>query len=100
MTTLVIMRAQGAAEQLREMASRTPNPFEQVRERALASGGILRHRFFHTGNELIVVDEWESQEAFERFMQSPELQKILGEAAEGRPEITFAEQIDVGDNVG
>jgi len=100
MTTLVIMRAKGAVDQLREMASRDPNPFEHVRDLALAQGGILRHRVFHADGDVIVVDEWESAEHVQRWMQNPELQAMIGQAGAGQPEVTVAEEIDVGDKVG
>ncbi len=99
---LMIMRAPADAATLEEMSRRDPNPFEQVREQALQVGGIRRHRIFATDSEIIVVDEWDSPEQFQRFMaESTEIQKVFADAGVTvQPKIEFAREIDLGDEIG
>ena len=38
------------------------------------------------------MDEWETADAFQAFISSPELQQVIGEmGAQGEPEITIAQ---------
>ncbi len=99
---LMIMRAPADGAKLEEMSKRTPNPFEQVRDKATATGGIRRHRVFATDTEVIVVDEWDSPEQFQKFMsETQELGQVFAEVGlTGQPDIMFAREIDLGDQVG
>ena len=99
---LMIMRAPVDAAKLEELARRDPNPFEQVKESALRVGGIRRHRIFATDSEIIVVDEWDSPEQFQRFMaESTEIAQVFADAGVTvQPQIEFARQINLGDEIG
>ncbi len=98
---LMIMRAPMEAARLEELAKRDPNPFEQVRDRALRVGGLRRHRIFATDSEVIVVDEWDSPEDFQKFIsESPEVQQVFAELGVTQPDITFARELNLGDDVG
>ena len=100
MTTLMIMRApfEGDPEELQRIYKSDPDVA------ALSQGGfpegLLRHRTFATDGAIIVVDEWERPEQFEAWMNKPELQRLIGKLGLGKPEMTFAEQLVMGDETG
>ena len=99
MTTLVIARIRLKGD-LKELQQRyTPEVMETL-QAAGQPEGVLRHRTFATDGEVIVVDEWERPEQFQAWISNPEVQRFLGEAADGQPDVTFAEQVTLGDEVG
>jgi heme-degrading monooxygenase HmoA len=77
------------------------------RERLLAISarakqeGALHHRFFANvdGTEALVVDEWESAEAFQRFFAASEdVRQMMEEAGlRGEPELKFWRELDTPD---
>lgn len=97
---LMIMRAPADGAKLEELAKRDPNPFEQIRNHALEVGGIRRHRIYATETEVIVVDEWDHPEDFESFVQSEDIQKVFAELGVSQPDVLFARQLDLGDDIG
>ncbi len=99
MTTLVIARVRVKGD-IKEIQQRYTPEVQALLERTGLPEGVLRHRTFATDGELIVVDEWERPEQFQAWINNPEVQRLLGEVADGEPEVTFAEQITFGDEVG
>ena len=65
---------------------------------ARAAGGI-HHRFGVGDGFVLVVDEWESAEHFEKFFSNPELQAFIGTlgAAPVPPELIVAEAVASAD---
>jgi hypothetical protein len=63
------------------------------------SKGAIHHRFAIGDGFVIVVDEWESVEAFQQFFQTNEdIPMVMQEAgAQGEPEFTFAEAVETVD---
>jgi heme-degrading monooxygenase HmoA len=63
------------------------------------SRGALHHRFAVDDGQVLVVDEWESAEAFHRFFNSqetiPELMRAVG--VQGEPEFSIYPVIDTPD---
>ncbi len=49
-----------------------------------------------------VVDEWPDAESFQRFFESEraDIEKAMGQAATGEPEITFWRVLETNDAVG
>ncbi len=100
MTTLVMLRArvEGDPKELQERYTSDPDVA------ALVQGGlpegVLRHRTFATDGEIVVVDEWERPEQFQEWINKPELQRIIGKLGVGKPEVIFAEQLVMGDEIG
>jgi hypothetical protein len=71
---------------------------QQGGERAKQAGAI-HHRFGIGDGFVLVVDEWESPEHFERFFADPELQAFIAStgAAAAPPEIHFTEATESPD---
>ncbi len=99
MTTLVIVRIRINGD-VKELQQRYTPELQATLERTGLPEGVLRHRTFATDGEVIVVDEWERPEQFQAWISNPEVQRLLGDVAVGQPEVTFAEQVTLGDEVG
>ena len=101
MSVLVLLRMKGDASQVEKMAADDPAMLKTIVDRA-TSHGLLRHRFFGTNDEIVVVDEWPDEASFQKFFESsPEIPKLLEAAGvTSAPEILFARQLDVNDAVG
>src|SRR5947209_20188439 len=90
MSVLIIQRVPGDTSQFETFMAANGELIEQLTERAKAEG-CLAHRFGLGDGAILVIDEWETAEAFEAFITSPELQQTLGQmGAQGEPEITVA----------
>jgi hypothetical protein len=61
--------------------------------------GCLHHQFGIGDGEVVVIDEWESPEQFQRFFEgNPEIEAVMREGgAQGEPDIRFSEAVDSPD---
>ncbi len=57
--------------------------------------GVLHHRFGFGDGYVLVVDEWETAEQFQRFFSDPELQAFIASAGAkpGPPELIVCEAV-------
>ena len=101
MSTLMILRAKGDPTALEKYSADHPEVLAGIIEKA-KSHGVLRHRFFGGDGEIIVVDEWPDQASFQRFFDaSPEIAEMMASiGVTAPPDITFATEMSMGDNVG
>ena len=101
MTVLMLLRVKGDATKVEESGRKDPAMMKTIIDRAQANG-LIRHRFFGTADEIIVVDEWPDEASFQRFFDaSPEIQQLMADAGvTSPPEITFAKELDVDDAFG
>ena len=73
--------------------------YRQWGERGRAAGAI-HHQFGLGDGFVLVVDEWESTEAFQIFFGDPEIQAFIGSVGGDpgvAPEITVGESVDSAD---
>jgi len=97
MSVLVTIRVSGDVAKFRQIMDNEPDRFSSIADVSKTSGAI-HHRFGIGDGFVLVVDEWESAEAFQTFFKSPEIAQIMAESgAQGEPEITFAEAIESPD---
>jgi quinol monooxygenase YgiN len=63
------------------------------------SMGAIHHRFAAANGEIVVMDEWESREQFERFFNgTPEIAEFMqAVGVQSEPEISFYEPLATGD---
>jgi hypothetical protein len=98
MSVLVTMRIHGDTQKFRSFMASGDDRITRIRDAAVA-GGCLHHRFGVGDGFVVVLDEWESAEAFQRFFEGnseiPGLMQAAG--AEGAPEFTFLDAISTPD---
>jgi quinol monooxygenase YgiN len=93
-SVLVTAKFQGDTATFRQALADRTEEFAKLKESAMAAGGI-HHRFGVGDSFVLVVDEWESPQHFERFFGDPSLQAFIGTlgADPVPPEITIAEAV-------
>ena len=101
MSVLMSLQVHGDATRLEHMLQDDPDAFSSVAAKGKAMGATY-HRFYATGDEILVVDEWPTEEAFHSFFDStPEIGKIMAEAGvHEAPQITFWRKLDLRDDIG
>ena len=94
MSVLITVKFQGDTDKFRQSLAERAGEFEKVAARARPSGA-MHHRFGVGDGFVLVVDEWESVEQFQKFFSDPDLQAFIGSvgAAPAPPEITISEAI-------
>ena len=81
MSVIMMLRVKADAKRLQEVVNGDEARWQAVNNRAKELGAI-HHRFLGNadGTEIIVLDEWASPEAFQRFFESsPEIPAIMAE---------------------
>ena len=103
MSVLVMFRVKGDPNNLEEMASDESGGalLQNVREAAM-SEGCTRHRFYGNDEEILVVDEWESEGAFRSFFGSHmEIAKAMAElGVTDAPAFEFWRPLKTNDEIG
>ena len=99
MSVLVILKFQGDVAKFRQALTDHGEQFAKMAAEAKASGGGIHHRFGVGDGYVVVVDEWETVEHFQKFFANPDLQALIAAsgAAAQPPEITVAEAISSPD---
>jgi quinol monooxygenase YgiN len=64
--------------------------------------GLIKHRFFGSDTEVLVVDEWPDEASFQAFFDSsPEVGEMMAAAGvTSQPTIEFWRPLDLDDSVG
>jgi heme-degrading monooxygenase HmoA len=97
MSVLVTMKVAGDTNQFRHVMETQADRIVGIADKARAAG-CVHHQFAVGDGFVIVVDEWDTAEAFQAFISSPEIVAVIGEmGAQGEPELTFAEAFDSPD---
>ena len=94
MSVLVIGKFKGDTAKFRQALADRAGEFAKISEESKAVGG-LHHQFGVGDGYVLIVDEWESVEQFQKFMANPELQAFIGSVggAPEPPEVIVAEAI-------
>ena len=99
MSVFMMLQVEGDPSRLAE-AMADEGRWQTINARA-SENGAIHHRFLASadGTEIMVVDEWESAEAFQKFFESsPEVGQIMAETGvTSEPEVTFWHEIDTID---
>ena len=98
MSVLIIAKFQGDTDAFRKALTERAGEFEKIAA-GTRSQGAIHHRFGVGDGFILVVDEWESAEQFQRFFANPELQAFIGTvgAAPTPPEIIVCEAVASAD---
>lgn len=94
MSVLVIARVQGDTAKFTQSLIDRAGDYEKIAAGARGAGGI-HHRFGIGDGFVLIMDEWESVEHFQRFFSNPELQAFIGSVGgnPGPPDLIVAEAI-------
>ena len=100
MSVLMTLRVPADGAKLMEFVEAQPDALSAILAKARTQG-VISHRFYAAGNEILVLDEWPDEASFHAFFAaSPEIQDIMVAAgASGPPVITFWTKLDTGDEV-
>jgi heme-degrading monooxygenase HmoA len=100
-SVLMTLRVRGDGTKVEAFASEDPSLLPKVVDRA-KEYGLISHRFYGTEEEILVVDEWPTEKAFQTFFEaSPEIRGVMERAGvTTEPEIKFWRKLDTKDEVG
>jgi putative drug exporter of the RND superfamily len=100
MSVTMMLRVKADAKRLQEVINGNEARTQAVNDRGKSLGAI-HHRFLASadGTEIIVIDEWESAEGFQKFFESsPEIAQIMAETGvTSEPEVSFWHEVDTID---
>ena len=98
MSVLIIGKFAGDTAKFRQAMADRADEFAAIGERSKTQGAI-HHRFGIGDGVVVIVDEWESAEQFQKFFSDPDLQAFIAEigAAPQPPEITIAAAVSSPD---
>ena len=99
MRVMMILRIEVNPADMERAASEAGDTFLGIAEHAKANGAI-HHEFWAGNGEVLVVDEWDSPEAFREFFEAKggEIGQLMGSAGASRPdEPRFYRKLDLGD---
>jgi len=98
MSVLITAKFQGDDATFRKALADRADEFVTITERAKRSGA-LHHRFGAGDGFVLIVDEWETPQDFEKFFADPELHEFIASvgAAPVPPEVTICEALTSAD---
>lgn len=98
MSVLITGKFQGDTAKFRRALTERAGDFEKVADMARSAGGI-HHRFGIGDGFVLVVDEWQSIEHFQRFFADSGVQEFIGSvgATPAPPELTITEAVTTPD---
>ena len=100
MSVFMTLRVKADPERLQRAISADTARWQAINQRA-KDNGCVRHRFMQSadGSEVVVADEWETSEGFQRFFEaSGEIREIMGEiGVQSEPAITFWHALETPD---
>jgi hypothetical protein len=94
MSVLVTGKIQGDTATFRQALVDRADEFVKIADMAQAEGAI-HHRFGIGDGFVLIVDEWQTVDQFQRFFGHPDLQAFIGSVggAPAPPEITVTDAI-------
>jgi quinol monooxygenase YgiN len=92
------LRVKADAGKLEQYAKEHPDLMHKITDDA-KSLGCIHHTFASENGDVVVMDEWESREAFEKFFDdNQDVGKIMQDmGVQAPPEIHFYKPLDTGD---
>ncbi|MFE5835247.1 hypothetical protein [Arthrobacter sp. NPDC056493] len=99
MSCIVTVKIHGDTDAFTKSLEERSDEYREISGRGREQGAI-HHQFAVGDGFILVVDEWESAEAFEKFFSQPDLKAFIGSVGgdpNTPPEITFGESIDSAD---
>ena len=100
MSVLMTLRVSANGAKLTDYAQSHADELQGIIEKA-KNRGVISHRFYASGDEVLVVDEWPDDASFQAFFaEAPEIENLMAAAeASSEPVVTFWTKLDTGDEV-
>jgi heme-degrading monooxygenase HmoA len=101
MTVLMTLRVTGDGRQMEAFATENSTMMSEILQTAKRHG-VISHRFYANDTEILVVDRWPSEEAFNAFFteESPRIQQLMAHAeVRAEPSVTFWRALETGDEI-
>lgn len=100
MAILMTLKVPADSDKLLQFTKDNPDALPNIADKAKPYG-IISHRFYASGGDILVVDEWPDEASFHAFFAaSPEIQDVIAAAgATAEPEVTFWTKLDTGDEI-
>jgi hypothetical protein len=100
MSVFMTIRVPGDPRRFEEVAQANPERMERIIDAARANG-LIHHRFFGRDGEILVLDEWESEEGFHAFFSTvADIPELMAEAGvDAQPEPVFWRALQTNDEV-
>jgi hypothetical protein len=94
MSVLVVGKIRGDTAKFRQALIERGAEFAEIADRARVAGA-MHHRFGIGDGFVLIIDEWESPEHFQKFFSDPSLQQFIGSVGgdPAPPELTITESI-------
>ena len=98
MSVYMSLRVKANADKLERYAQDNPDVLQDISNQA-KEVGCIHHTFAAENGDVVVMDEWESQEAFEKFFNGNEdVERVMRDmGVQSEPEIHFYRPLDTGD---
>ena len=102
MSVIMTMWVQGDPSKLEEHAAANADDMRAIVESAKGHG-LIAHRFYGSGGQILVVDEWPDEQSFQSFFEEnqsrigPIMQAV---GAAGEPGVNFWRKLETHDEVG
>jgi heme-degrading monooxygenase HmoA len=92
------MRVKADADKLEQYAQEHQEELHKITDDA-KSNGCLHHTFAAENGDVVIMDEWESQEGFQKFFDgNQDVAKIMQDmGVQSEPEIHFYRPLNTGD---
>jgi hypothetical protein len=100
-SVIMTLRFTGDPDKLEQIAAEQGDMLRGISARA-QERGVIAHRFYASGDQIMVVDEWPNPESFQEFFAAEEanIGPLMAQVATSEPEITFWRKLETGDDVG
>ena len=95
----MVMRINASPDDFERVAQDNADSMRDISERSKERGAI-HHAFYAGDGEMLVVDEWDSPESFQKFFEEeqPNIAPLMQAAgAESEPQISFYRKVDSTD---
>jgi hypothetical protein len=98
MSVLIITKVQGDTAKFSQALTDRASEFTQIADRA-RSVGAIHHQFGVGDGYVMIVDEWETADDFQKFFTDPDLQAFVASVggAAGPPEVTVSTAMQTPD---
>ena len=102
MSVIMTMVLDGDADAVERYAAENPDQMNGIRDHAVEHG-LIAHRFYASGGQVMVVDEWPDAESFLSFFGhvGAEIGAMMAAVGiSGEPEPKFWRQLETNDAYG